>query len=244
MLLTENHGLQNMAGVLPLSLVQEGLWLFEQTAPGTPTYNIAEAWWLTGNLDVASLQRALSELVRRHETLRTAIGTKDGKACQIVFPPKQFLLTVADLRTHLNADSEAEKRAGQDAAQAFYLTQESLIRCALYRVEDSRYLFSVCMHHIISDAWSFGVFLRELAVLYAADGSGLPELAIQYGNFALWQRETAKKNSSARGSRLLGAPIAGSCTPRLALPADFARPAGGNASGRNNVFQLAGVAGG
>ncbi|HEY3854000.1 MAG TPA: amino acid adenylation domain-containing protein [Verrucomicrobiae bacterium] len=224
MLLSENHGLQNMAGVLPLSLAQEGLWLFEQTAPGTPTYNIAEAWWLKGDLDINRLERALSEIVRRHETLRSAIGTKDGKACQIVFPPKPFPLTVIDLRSHSNADSEAGKLAEQDANRGFCLTQESLIRCALYQVEDRRYLFSICMHHIVSDAWSFGIFLHELAALYASESDELPKLPVQFGNFALWQREPSMEHSRREDlqywvRQLQGAP------PRLALPADFARPA-------------------
>src|ERR1700722_15040112 len=101
----ENQREQNWAGLLPLSLAQEGLWFFEQAVPGTPAYNIAEAWWLEGPLDVAALQRSLDELVRRHETLRTAIAAKDGKPCQVVFPPKPFLLSVTDLRVCANSEA-------------------------------------------------------------------------------------------------------------------------------------------
>ncbi len=235
MLLTENHGLQNMAGVLPLSLAQEGLWLFEQTVPGTATYNIAEGWWLAGEMDVDALQRALSEMVCRHETLRTAIGTKDGKGCQVVFPPKQFPLTVADLRACPNPAAEAKSQAEKDTGRAFDLTRDSLARCLLYRVEDRRYLFSICMHHIISDAWSFGVFLRELATLYDPNGSKLPEIAIQYGHLALRQRDPADENSRREDlkywtQKLEGAP------PRLALPVDFARPAAETHRGETLFF--------
>src|SRR5579863_6273083 len=106
MLLEENQRAPNVAGVLPLSLTQEGLWFFEQASPGTPAYNVAEAWWLDGPLDVPRLQRGLDELVRRHESLRTAIGSKDGKPCQIVFPPKPFPLSVIDLQSHGDAVAE------------------------------------------------------------------------------------------------------------------------------------------
>jgi amino acid adenylation domain-containing protein len=211
-----------MAGVLPLSLAQEGLWFFEQATPGTPTYNLAEAWWLEGPLDVGALQRGLNELVRRHETLRTAIGAKDGKPCQIVFPPKPFPLAVTDLRSQPNAQAEAEKRAGLDARTAFDLAEEPLVRCSLIRVSHQRHLFLVNMHHIISDAWSVGVFLRELAILYAAN-SRLPDLPIQYGDFAIWQHEMSRQDSWRQdldywSQKLRGAP------PWLALPADFPRP--------------------
>src|SRR5580658_5907579 len=143
-----------MAGVLPLSWPQEGLWFFEQASPGTAAYNIAEGWWLEVRLDMAALQRSLNDIVLRHETLRTAIGAKDGKPCQIVFPPKPFPLAVADLRSQVNATAEAEKLASLDARRAFDLAQEPLVRCSLFRVGHEKYLLSVNMHHIISDAWS------------------------------------------------------------------------------------------
>jgi amino acid adenylation domain-containing protein len=213
----------NLAGVLPLTMAQEGLWFFEQATPGTSTYNLAEAWWLEGSLDLGALQRSLDELVRRHETLRTAIGTKNGKPCQIVFPPKPFPLAVTDLRSHVRADAEAERLAGLDARKAFDLTQEPLVRCSLFRVSQERSLFSVNMHHIISDAWSVGLFLREWAMLYGACAQPLPDLPIQYGNFALWQRERSREEAWRQDldywvRQLQGAP------PWLALPPDFPRP--------------------
>ena len=226
MTLRENQGPQKMAGVLPLSLAQEGLWFFEQTAPGTPTYNIAEAWWLEGALNINALGEALNELVRRHETLRTAIGTKDGKACQIVFPARPFPLSVIDLRLHFNASQEAERLATRDSRQAFDLTQEPLNQtAAVYQVDDHRHHVLVlhAPHQLPGPLWSFGVFLRELAVLYGDGERRLPELPIQYGHFALWQRETSKEDSRREDldywvRQLQGAP------PRLALPTDFVRP--------------------
>ena len=132
MLLHQHQRVPNVAGVLPLSLAQEGLWFFEQATPGTSTYNLAEAWWLEGPLDVGRLRRSLDELVCRHEILRTAIGDKNGKPCQIVFPPKPFPLVVADLRSQVKASSEAEKLAWLDARKTFDLTQEPLARCNLF----------------------------------------------------------------------------------------------------------------
>jgi amino acid adenylation domain-containing protein len=214
-------------GMLPLSWSQEGLWFFEQASPGTAAYNIAEAWWLEGRLDVAALQRSLDEIVRRHETLRTAIGAKDGKPCQIVFPPKPFPLFCVDLRYHSSPEPEAQRLAEWDARGAFDLAQEPLTRVNLFRTADEKHLMAVNMHHLISDAWSAGVFLRELAVVYGALTTGqslrLPDLPVQYGNFALWQRETChsdrmRENLDYWTKQLQGAP------PLLALPADRARP--------------------
>jgi len=223
MLLRSDRKTDNLASVLPLSLAQEGLWLFESGTPGSSTYNIAEAWWLDGPLDVRALRRSLDDLVRRHETLRTAIGAKDGKPCQIVFPPKPFPLAVTDLREHVNSVAEAERLAGLDARQPFDLTQEPLVRCNIFRVEDRRHLFSVNMHHLISDAWSVGIFLSELSALYESASARLPDLHIQYGDFALWQREIAQQDSWQEylnhwTRQLNGAP------PLLALPTDRPRP--------------------
>ena len=185
-----------MAGVLPLSWPQEGVWFFEQSSPGTSAYNIAEAWWLEGPVDIAALQFSLNELVHRHETFRTAIGAKDGKPCQIVFPPKAFPLFHVDIRFREKAASEAERLAASDARIAFDWTQEPLARVILIHFGDEKWLMSVNVHHLISDAWSVGVLMRELAAVYGAHVAdrppNLPDLPVQYGNFTLWQREMAQ----------------------------------------------------
>lgn len=213
---------KGMAGVLPLSFAQEGLWFFEQNTPGTATYNIPEAWRLRGTLNVCALQRSLDELVRRHETLRTAIGAKNGKPCQIVLPPKPFPLALTDLRCRSDAAAEAERLAREDARTVFHLAQQPLARVSLFRIADDDYLMAVNMHHIISDAWSVGVFMREMAALYS-DHAILPELPTQYGNFALWQRESLKgdyleKKIDYWRKQLRAAP------PMLPLPTDRPRP--------------------
>jgi amino acid adenylation domain-containing protein len=216
-----------MAGVLPLSWSQEGLWFFEQASPGTAAYNIAEAWWLEGRLDMAALQRSLNDIVLRHETLRTAIGAKDGKPCQIVFPPKPFALSVADLRFEANAEAEAERQAGRDARRAFDLAQEPLTRVSLFQTGDEKHLMVVNMHHLISDAWSAGILMRELAAFYAAHTTGqapqLPFLPIQYGNYTLWQREMGQGDRWREHLDYWTKQLQG-ISPLLALPADRARP--------------------
>jgi len=218
---------EQVAGVLPLSWPQEGLWFFEQATPGTPAYNIVEGWWLRGPLDEAALQRSLDAMVRRHETLRTAIGSKDGKPCQIVFPPKPFPLRVKDLRAPADPKSEATRLAEAEARQPFDLSREPLMRVTLFRTKEEEHLMVVNMHHLISDAWSVGVFMRDLAALYTALITNqtplLPDLPVQYGNYALWQREMAqggrlRENLEYWSKQLREAP------PLLPLPIDRARP--------------------
>jgi amino acid adenylation domain-containing protein len=230
---------QKMAGVLPLSWPQEGLWFFEQTTPGTATYNIAEAWWLEGRLDVAALQASLDEMVRRHETLRTAIGAKLGKPCQIVFPPGPFPLGCMDLSAHPDAEAEAERLAGCEARAPFSLTQETLARVDLFKTAAEKHLLVVNIHHLVADGWSIGVFMRDLAHLYqrqtTAHAPALPRLPIQYGDFALWQRELPqskgwRENMDYWVRQLRGAP------PVLALPPDRLRPAAETHRGASLFF--------
>ena len=234
MLLQNHQTVPNLAGVLPLSLNQEGIWFFEQANPGTAAYNLYDAWWLEGALDVRALQRSLNELVKRHETLRTAIANKNGNPCQIVFPPKPFPLAVTDLRHRTEPDADAEALANLDARAPFDLTQEPLVRCNLFRTGDERNLLSLTMHHIISDAWSVGVFLRELARGYRSEAR-MPDLPIQYGDFALWQRQASREDSFRRDldyweRQLKGAPM------RLELPTDAARPPAQSYKGASVAF--------
>ena len=226
MLIVQDSSREQVAGVLPLSWPQEGLWFFEQAAPGTPAYNIVEGWWLRGALNVTAVQQSLDAVARRHETLRTAIGSKGGKPCQIVFPPRRFPLQVIDLRGAEKARAEGMRQAEAEARKPFNLTAETLARVTLFQTDDQEHLMVVNMHHLISDASSVGVFMRELEAFYTAHSSGqtavLPELPIQYGNFALWQREMSqgdrlRENLEYWTKQLQGAP------PLLTLPTDRLR---------------------
>ena len=180
---------------LPLSFAQQRLWFLDQLAPGNLFYNIPMAVRLTGRLDVEALERSLNEILRRHEVLRTTFRAEGGKPVQVIAPELRLTLPVEDL-SHLpeaEREAEAQRRVQEEAQRPFDLTQGPLLRVRLLKLGEEEHIATVTMHHIISDAWSMEVFLRELAILYEAFSQGrpspLPDLPIQYADFAHWQRE-------------------------------------------------------
>jgi amino acid adenylation domain-containing protein len=214
---------------LPLSFAQERLWFIDRLDPGSAVYNIPGAWRLAGALDVDALERALGEIVRRHEALRTAFAEVDGSPVQVIAPFTGFTLPVEDLSGLGEADREAalRQRAGEDARRAFDLAAGPLFRAALLRVGEEDHVLLISMHHVVSDGWSMGVFFRELSALYAAYREGrespLTELAVQYADYAVWQREQLEgavldRQLSYWRERLAGAP------ELLELPTDHPRP--------------------
>src|SRR5947207_1016962 len=218
-------------GELPLSFAQQRLWFIEQLEPGSATYNIATAVRLTGRLEVGALERALSEVVRRHEALRTTFPTVAGVPVQRIGEAAALELAVTDLRGLAGAarEREVERLAAAAAQQPFDLAQGPLLRAGLLRLGAEEQVVLVTMHHIVSDGWSMGILMRELAALYGAYSQGqatpLGELAIQYGDYAVWQREWLQ-GAVLEGElgywreQLAGAP------PVLELPLDQVRPAG------------------
>ncbi|MFL5386105.1 MAG: condensation domain-containing protein, partial [Longimicrobiaceae bacterium] len=217
-------------GALPLSFAQERLWFIDRLEPGSAVYNIFAAWRLGGTLDEAALRRALGEVVRRHEALRTVFAEVDGSAVQVIAPFGGFALPVEDLSGLGEADREAaaRRRAGEEAARPFDLSAGPLFRAALLRLGSEDHVLLLSMHHIVSDGWSMGVLFREFSVLYAAYREGrespLPELAVQYADYAVWQREqlageALERQLSYWKERLAGAP------ELLELPTDRPRPA-------------------
>ncbi|HEY3580147.1 MAG TPA: amino acid adenylation domain-containing protein, partial [Pyrinomonadaceae bacterium] len=183
---------------LPLSFAQERLWFWEQLQPGTPTYNLTSAFRIDGDLDVSILEQSLNEIIRRHEILRTSYAAVEGQPVQIVAPHSFVPLTVTDL-SDLPAserDFEVRRLAGEQALRPFDLTKAPLLRVSLLRLNAQEHVAVVSMHHIVSDAWSLGVLVEEIAVLYQeflnGNTSPLPELPVQYADFAKWQREWVK----------------------------------------------------
>ena len=182
-------------GPLPLSFAQERLWFIDRLEPGSAVYNIPMAWRLGGALDRAALERALGEIVRRHEALRTVFAEVDGSPVQVIAPFGGFALPVEDLSASSEADREAavRQRAGEEARRPFDLAAGPLFRAALLRLGGEDHVLLLSMHHVVSDGWSMGVLFRELSALYAAYREGgespLPELAVQYADYAVWQRE-------------------------------------------------------
>ncbi|HEX6904704.1 MAG TPA: amino acid adenylation domain-containing protein [Thermoanaerobaculia bacterium] len=178
----------------PLSFAQRRLWFLHQLEPDD-AYHVPGALRFRGPLREDVLERTLEEVVRRHEALRTVFGPGDGEPVQTVLPPAgPRLLPVADLSALPAAAREAEaaRLLRLEADRAFDLSRGPLIRLLLLRLSSAERLLSLVVHHIVSDAWSTGVLLREMSVLYAAFAAGrpspLPELPVQYPDFARWQR--------------------------------------------------------
>ncbi|RYZ40519.1 MAG: amino acid adenylation domain-containing protein, partial [Myxococcaceae bacterium] len=177
---------------LPLSFAQQRLWFLQQLEPGNAAYNIPAALRLTGSLDIRCLQDAFSELVRRHESLRTCFPDTHGQPTQVIAPPTPFTLPVTDLSSHEDRESEVRRLAGQDGREPFDLARGPLLRASLLRLEAGEHVLLLDMHHVVSDGWSMDVLVREMAALYEAFSTGrpspLPELPVQYADYALWQR--------------------------------------------------------
>jgi amino acid adenylation domain-containing protein len=179
----------------PLSFAQQRLWFLDQVQPGNPSYNLPFSRWIKGPLDVAALERSINEINRRHETLRTHFLLVEGNPVQVVSPPQPSSLAVEDLGG-LAADqkeAEVQKIVAHEARRPFDLATGPLSRARLLRLGEQEHVLMLTMHHIISDAWSMGVLVRELGLLYEAFTAGKPsplsELPIQYADFAVWQRE-------------------------------------------------------
>ncbi|HEX8245669.1 MAG TPA: condensation domain-containing protein, partial [Longimicrobium sp.] len=215
----------------PLSFAQERLWFLDQLEPGSAFYNLPFALRLRGALDVDALERGLGEIVRRHDALRTVFQERDGTPVQVVAPFGGFRLTRKDL-SHLPAETrEAEVQrelVAESTERPFDLAAGPLFRASLLRLGAEEHVLLLSMHHVVSDGWSMGVLYRELSALYEAyrDGgeSPLPELAVQYADYAVWQREQLAGEALDRQlswwrERLAGAP------ELLELPTDRPRPA-------------------
>ncbi|GET38522.1 non-ribosomal peptide synthetase [Microseira wollei] len=174
---------------LPLSLIQQRFWILDQMEGANAAYNIARALRLVGRLNLTALQQAIESIIQRHETLRTSFGMVDGKPVQFIAETVPFSLPVLDLQDlpEVERQAELQRLITAEYTQTFDLRTAPLLRVKIIRLESDSHVLLVTMHHIISDAWSVGIFLKELSSLYAA--SPLPELPIQYVDYAYWQRQ-------------------------------------------------------
>jgi len=214
---------------IPLSFAQQRLWFLHQLSPDSQSYNMLEALRLEGVLDIVALEKSLSELVRRHEILRTTFPMVDGEAIQQIADPTALRLPIQDLQ-----DLSAEEQTAQIqqmvkslAAKSFDLARESPVEFTLLKLSSLEHVLLLKMHHIIYDGWSLNIFFSELSKLYAAFSQGLPsplpELPIQYADFALWQRqwltgEVLERQLNYWQNQLADAP------PVVELPTDHPRP--------------------
>ncbi|HVR99015.1 MAG TPA: amino acid adenylation domain-containing protein, partial [Thermoanaerobaculia bacterium] len=213
----------------PLSFSQQRLWFLDQLDPGSAAYNMPAAFRLRGRLDLGALRHAFTEIVRRQEVLRTTFSTIGGEPRQVIAAPREAPLPVLDLTAlpDLRRSPEALDLATWEARRPFDLATGPLLRLLLVRVGPAEHALLVAVHHIASDGWSTGVLVRELVTLYEAFAAGrpspLPELPVQYADFAVWQRERLSEERLAAGvawwrERLAGMP------EQLDLPTDRPRP--------------------
>jgi amino acid adenylation domain-containing protein len=223
---------------VPTSSAQQRMWFIDQLEEGSSGYQVPVAVRLLGDLDKPALRNALDTLVRRHEVLRTVFVSCEGEPRQEIAPKGHFSLTEIDLRCYEAAEREAQVRhqAAGETHGKFDLSVGPLVRGRLLRLRDQEHVLLMTMHHIISDGWSKGVLIREVAELYTAYTEGrddpLEPLPIQYADYAQWQRqrlrgEPLQKQVSYWCTRLAGA------APHLDLPTDWPRPAVQSHRGEN-----------
>jgi len=232
--------------VFPISVMQQGMWFLEQLRPNNPGYVIPAAVHIRGPLDRPVLLRAINEIIRRHESLRTTFELRDGKPVQVVHPELRIGLPETDLAETdphgAVTDSARLQTAITEAlSEPFDIAAGPLLRVALLRAAPEEYVLAVAMHHLVSDGWSVGILVAELAALYEAFAAGrpspLPDLKIQYGDFAAWQHGVLADGSLESDlaywrSHLDGAPA------MLTLPTDHPRPAVQGFNGASIPFEL------
>ncbi|MEH2430768.1 MAG: amino acid adenylation domain-containing protein [Nostoc sp.] len=244
---TNNHSFKPLvpisrSGNLPLSFAQQRLWFLDQLIPNNPFYNIPLALHLTGSLKLAALEQTFNEIVQRHEALRTTIIVQKGQPVQVINPTLTIPLPIIDLRQLPQAEREIQARrlTTQEAQRPFNLSTDSLLQVKLLWLDETQYILLLTMHHIVSDGWSIGVLIQEIATLYTAFASNqpspLPKLRIQYADFAYWQRqwlqgEVLKKQLSYWQKQLDGISM-------LNLPTDRPRLAVQTYQGARQPLQL------
>jgi amino acid adenylation domain-containing protein len=230
-------------GRIPLSFGQQRLWFLDQLEPGSRSYNLPLALRITGSLDGHVLEAALGEVIRRHEILRTSFVLVEGQPVQEIAPAVAFDLPVIDLAQLPEAKrlAELDRLRREEALRGFDLRCAPLLRAALLRLAPRDHLGLFTMHHIVSDEWSMRLLQSEVAALYPAFAAGrpspLPELALQYADYACWQRswlvgEVLDAHLAYWASQLRGE------LPVLALPTDYPRPASPGERGAQAAFLL------
>ncbi|WP_414445210.1 amino acid adenylation domain-containing protein [Burkholderia sp. 22PA0106] len=213
----------------PLSFAQQRLWFLDQLdRQAGAAYHIPVGVRLGGELHTEALQQALNRIVERHEVLRTRFAVVNGEPVQRIDAPARFALTTHDLATQADPQRDVQRHVDQEAAEPFDLASGPLVRGRLLRVSEHEHVLLVTMHHIVSDGWSIDLLVREFGALYRAFAEGrgdpLPPLAIQYGDYAAWQRHWLAGDVLQRQLAYWKATLQGA--PELTtLPPDHARPA-------------------
>jgi surfactin family lipopeptide synthetase A len=215
--------------VFPASFAQQRLWLVEELEGASATYNIHSAYCLHGMIDIAAFTQAIQTIVQRHESLRTSFEQRDEGVVQIITTPIDVAVPVIDCTHHPQAErlDMAQQLALQEVQQPFDLSQASLLRVKLLRLDETEHILLVTIHHIIADAWSMGVFWQELSQLYAAfvqaQPDPLPPLPIQYADYSQWQRDLFQGSHLETHQNYWKQKLAGELTA-LPFPTDHPRP--------------------
>jgi acyl carrier protein len=213
----------------PLSFAQQRLWFLDQLEPHNFLYNIPLAVKVSGSLGLPLFKRSLEEIVRRHEVLRTTFCAHDGQAVQIITTAQAIALPLIDLSTLAEAEQQrlVQLLSREEAASPFDLAHGPLLRTTVLRLAETEHIVLLTMHHIISDAWSMNLLVNEVATLCQAYSRGeetpLPELAVQYADYAVWQREWLQGEVLAEQLAYWREQL-GEELPVLELPTDFPRP--------------------
>ncbi|MEG4281922.1 amino acid adenylation domain-containing protein [Microcoleus sp. A006_D1] len=237
-----NNSSETEVFVFPASFAQQRLWFLDQFAPENPFYNVVTALRLTGSLNLRALEQTFNEIVQRHETLRTTFAAVSGQPVQIISPACKINLKLLELQ-HLPPEqrqTEAKKLTAAESLRPFNLATGPLMRVTILRLTDSEHILLLNMHHIASDDWSIGVLIRELEAIYTAfinhQPSPLPELSLQYADFAEWQRawlqgEVLETQLAYWRQQLRGISV-------LNLPIDRPAPAMQNYRGKTQYLEL------
>ena len=230
-------------GPIPLSFAQQRLWFLDQLEPNSPFYNIWKAARLGGTLNVSALQRALAAIATRHESLRTTFPAVGGEPLQVIAEQAPDALQIIDLETQPAAtrEAEAQRLLHAEVSRPFNLARGPMFRSLLLRLGPQEHLLLLTIHHIVSDGWSMGILFRELTQLYVSFCTGqpspLPELPVQYGDYAVWQRdflqgEILDKQLAYWKTKLAGLAV-------LEMPTDYARPPQQTFRGQSRPVRIA-----
>ncbi len=238
-------------GPLPLSFAQQRLWFLNLFEPESPVYNVPTAFRLRGPLAEETLERALGELVRRHEVLRTTFPAVGGKPTQVIAPPPPpgsratvahvDMSTLGDYLDEAARAAELRRLAKEEASRPFDLARGPLVRFTLIHLDEGDHALLITVHHIVADGWSLGLLCRELGLIYGAEKSGLPsplpEPTVQYADFAAWQRQWLEgktlDDQLAWWKGCLGTDL-----PVLELPLDKPRPPVQSTRGAVHLFEF------
>ncbi|BAY91152.1 MULTISPECIES: condensation domain-containing protein [unclassified Tolypothrix] len=213
----------------PLSFSQQRLWFLDRLEPGNPAFNICQFMRLSGKLNVPALEQSFQEIVKRHEALRTTFTLIDGEPLQVISPAAVFKLHLVNLQAFPLDTREAEvlSLANQETQKSFDLTKDCLLRVTLLQLSEIEHILLLSIHHIAADAWSIGVLINEITTLYENLARGyaaqLPELPIQYADFAVWQRKSLQGEKLETLLSYWQQKLSGQL-PVVELPTDMPRP--------------------